>query len=82
MITALLLVSRILESIPHDIYTVPDLDLEIRRGGGGSPKKHFLALWASVWSKNKGAAPRAPPLGPPLLHTNSPDCSPYISLRN
>ena len=45
MITALLLVSRILESNPPDIYTVPDPDLEIRGGGGGrSPKKHFLAL--------------------------------------
>ena len=27
-------------------------DPEIR--GGGSPKKLFSALWASVWSKNKG----------------------------
>ena len=27
-------------------------DTEIR--GGGSLKKNFLALWASVWSKNKG----------------------------
>ena len=72
MITALLLVSRILESIPPDIYTKPDPDLEIRGGGGRSPKKHFLVLWASVWFKNKGRwAPRAPPLDPPLLHTNS-----------
>ena len=35
MITALLLVSRILESIPPDTYTVPVPDLEITRGGGG-----------------------------------------------
>ena len=34
-------------------YAVLDPDLEIRGGGrGGSPKKCFLALWASVWSKN------------------------------
>ena len=28
----------------------------LRYGGGGcwSPKKFFSALWASVWSKNKG----------------------------
>ena len=60
--------------------SVPDPDLEIRRGPGhpdpeirgwgrgGSLQKFFLALWASVWSKNGGGgwAPRAPPLGPPL----------------
>ena len=36
--------------------TVPAPDLEIIGGGGGhgSPKKFFLALQASVWSKNKG----------------------------
>ena len=28
------------------------------------PPKNFSALWASVWSKNKGG--RAPPLDPPL----------------
>ena len=68
MITALLLLSRILESIPPDVYTVPDPDLEIRGGRGGV----FLALWGSVWSKKRGArVPRAPPLDPPLLHTNS-----------
>ena len=33
-------------------YALLDPDLEIR--GGGSPKKCFLALWASVWSKNVG----------------------------
>ena len=69
-IAALLLVSRILEFIPPDIYTVPEPDLEIM--GGRSPKKLFLALWGSVWSKKRGArVPRAPPLDPPLLHTNS-----------
>ena len=36
-----------------------DLDLEIREGGGASPKKMFSALRVSVWSKNKGGA------GPP-----------------
>ena len=60
--------------------SVPDPDLEIRRGPshpdpeirgwgrGGSLQKFFLALWASVWSKNgRGAGPpRAPPLGPLL----------------
>ena len=34
--------------------------------GGGGPKKFFLALQVSVWSKNKGGG-RAPPLDPPLL---------------
>ena len=43
--------------------TVPDPDLEIRRGrsfrlldkgGGAASKKIFSALRASVWSKNKG----------------------------
>ena len=47
-------------------------DPEIRRGRS---QKIFLALWASVWSKNKGGptpgplgsrAPRGPPLDPPL----------------
>ena len=48
-----------------------DPDLQIRggpghpdpeiRGGGWSPKKYFLALWASVWSKNKrGGCPPGP----------------------
>ena len=45
-------------------YAVPDPDLEMGGGGGSSrpfdggggwfPKKIFLALQASVWSKNKG----------------------------
>ena len=47
-----------------------DPDLQIRRWGGGAQKKSFFAaLWASVWSKNKGGgewATRAPPLDPPL----------------
>ena len=58
---------------------MPDLDIEIKGGGGGvwggqssrpldneeggrSPQKIVSALWASVWSKNKGG--RVPgPLG-------------------
>ena len=46
-----------------------DLDLEIRRGGGGRlQKKMFSALRVSVWSKNKGGGRvlRAPPLDLPL----------------
>ena len=43
-----------------------------KRGGGGGLKKKncFLALRASVWSKNKRGtrAIRAPPLDPPLYH--------------
>ena len=54
--------------------TAVDPDLQIRRGGGEKredpvSKKTFSALWASVWSKNKGGegqAPWAPPLDPPL----------------
>ena len=36
--------------------------------GGGLKKNYFLALRASVWSKNKGGgqATQAPPLNPPL----------------
>ena len=45
---------------------MPGLDLEIR--GGRSPKKFFLALRASFWSKNKGGRPRVPPMDPPLYH--------------
>ena len=40
-------------------------DPEIR--SGQSPKKIFSALCASVWSKNKGGAPPASPLDPPLV---------------
>ena len=43
------------------LFTVPDSDLEMGVGGGErekvegrSPKEVFLALRASVWSKNKG----------------------------
>ena len=58
--------------------TLADPDLQIRGGGGpdhrdpeirggGVSKKIFLALQASVWSKNKGdRPPLAPPLDPPL----------------
>ena len=53
---------------------MPDPDLEIRGGGGGSsrpldkggrsPPKHFLALRASFWSKDKGgASPPGPSYG-------------------
>ena len=58
-----------------------DLDLQIRgvpghpdpdiRGGGAVSKKIFLALWASVWSKNMGGGgqvSQAPPLDPSLAH--------------
>ena len=64
MITALLLVSRILESIPPNVYTELDSDLKIKgggrssrpldKGGGGLPPKNFSALSAAVWSKKKG----------------------------
>ena len=38
-----------------------------RQGGLAlTPKNICSALGASVWSKNKGATPRAPPLDPPL----------------
>ena len=60
--------------------TVPDRDLEIRgapshpdplMGGGAVSKKFFFALWASVWSKNKGD----PGLGPsPISVTVNPVC--------
>ena len=43
----------------------PDLHLEIR--GVVSKKNIFSALRASVWSKYKGAGPRAPTLDPPVL---------------
>ena len=53
--------------------TVADPDLQIRgaqviqtlRWGGGCPKRIFLALWSSDWSKG-ARAPQAPPLDPPL----------------
>ena len=43
----------------------PDPDI---RGGGAVSKKNVSALWASVWSKNKGGGGRPPPLDPPLLN--------------
>ena len=52
-------------------YTVTDPDLQIRGGGGGgNPDPEIRGVgWSpkNVWSKNKGGAPRAPPLDPPLL---------------
>ena len=61
--------------------TVADPDLQIKVGsghpdqeikGGGGLKKFFLALWASVWSKNKwggGGSPLDQPLNkhPPRI---------------
>ena len=54
-----------LTEVPH---TVADPDLQIKGGRGeGVSKKIFSALWASVWSKNKGGPEsRAPPLDSPL----------------
>ena len=34
---------------------------EKKRGGGRSQKNFFSALWASVWSKNKGVGGRQAP---------------------
>ena len=61
---------------------MPDPDLEmggggssrlIDKGGGRSPKKIFLSLQASVWSKNKErGGPPAPHLDPPLIYLPSP----------
>ena len=59
--------------------TVVDRDLQLRGGGGGHPdpeiregggsvKKIFWALQASVWSKNKGGGWGCP-LDPPLDKT-------------
>ena len=50
-----------------------------RGGGGGAAvfKKLFSALWASIWSKNKGG--RAPPLDPPLLvNFTLESCLPFV----
>ena len=45
-------------------HSVPDPNLEVRGGGGGGgggeegvSQKILYALWASVYSKNKGALP-------------------------
>ena len=46
---------------------VLDPDLEIRGGGGGAVSQNiFPALWALVWSTNKGATRPPPPWAPPL----------------
>ena len=51
---------------------IPVADLEITgagvKGGGGGVvcKTFFSALWASVWSRNKGGGGKVPPLDPPL----------------
>ena len=63
---------------------MPDPDFEIRGGGGGSsrpldkegalsPIKIFLALRASVSSKNRGGpgAPWVAPLDPALIRASS-----------
>ena len=60
--------------------TVVDPDLQIRGGGGGGgwggekegpvSKKAFSALWASVWSKNKGVGGRPPGPLPWICHWN------------
>jgi len=62
------------ENVINAPYTVADPDLQISVGGGASRPwdkgvgvSIFLALRASVWSKNKGGG-RAPPLDPPLLY--------------
>ena len=39
-------------------------------GGGQSLKQILSAVRASIWSKNKGAPGRAPPLSPPLINTD------------
>ena len=62
MITALLLVSRILESIPPDIYMVPDPDLAIRGGGGLAvfKKTLFGPLGLSLVQKKGGPGSPGP----------------------
>ena len=60
MITALLLVSRILESIPHDICTVPDPYLEIGVGGGSLPKNTFWPFGAQFGPKKGGTGSPRP----------------------
>ena len=66
--------------------SVADPDLQIREGGGGGGHGHpdpeirgvsktsFLALWASVWSKNKaggGAGPPGPSHGSATEYSSS-----------
>ena len=68
MITALLLVSRILESIPPNVYTELDSDLKIKGGGRGGrssrpldkggrspPKTFFGPLGRSLVQEKRGA---------------------------
>ena len=53
-------------SFMNSCHAVADADLQIRgKWGPGLKKKNFSALWASVWSKNKGGG-QAPALFPPL----------------
>ena len=82
MIFIVLLLNKLLKLSVLGYSSVVDPVLEIRGEGGCHPdreikwaggggvlglKKIFLALWASVWSKNeRGLAPWAPPLDPPL----------------
>ena len=70
-------------SVEEGHSPVPDLDLEIWRGGGGVGRSYrpcdkrrgvgglqiiFSTLRALLWSKNTGGrAPRAPPLDPPMF---------------
>ena len=62
MITALLLVSRILESMPPDIYTVPDPCLEIGGGGGGGAVSQKTLFGPLGLSPKKGGAGSPGPL--------------------
>ena len=59
-IAALLLVSRILEFIPPDIYTVPDPCLEIGGGGGAVSQKTLFGPLGL--SPKKGGAGSPGPL--------------------
>ena len=70
----------------HAYSTVPDPDLEIRRGrssrlldkrggGGAVSKKTFSVLRASVWSKNKREGEGEGAL-PWIRHCSSPDQQP------
>ena len=63
---------------------MPNPDLEIRGGqssrtfdkGGGSPKKIFSALWASVWSKNRrGSRPLGPSPGSATRWSSCVQCT-------
>ena len=68
---------------PKTIRAVPDPDLEIMEGGGGQSsrplekggvqvsQKLFLALQASVWSKNKWGRGRGGGASPSLASTTA-----------